>query len=46
MRIFILKLKPNGVLRQEKEARSREIENLKIAIPDSLKPIYEKIRTL
>lgn len=31
---------------REKEARSREIENLKIAIPDSLKPIYEKIRTL
>lgn len=31
---------------REKEARSREMENLKIAIPDSLKPIYEKIRTL
>ena len=31
---------------REKEARSRVIENLKIAIPDSLKPIYEKIRTL
>lgn len=31
---------------REKEARAKEIDNLKIAIPDSLKPIYEKIRTL
>lgn len=31
---------------REKEVRSKEIENLKIVIPDSLRPIYDKIRTL
>ena len=31
---------------REKEVRSKEIENLKIAIPDSLRPIYDKIKKL
>ena len=31
---------------REKEARAKEIESLKIVIPDSLRPIYDKIRTL
>lgn len=31
---------------REKEDRSKEIENLRIVIPDSLKPIYGKIKAL
>ena len=31
---------------REKEARSKEIEKLRIVIPDSLKPIYGKIKAL
>ena len=31
---------------REKEECSKEIENLKIVIPDSLRPIYDKIRKL
>ena len=31
---------------REKEDRSKEIEKLRIAIPDSLKPIYGKIKAL